>query len=247
MTPGSLSLAVLQHEPETGLGAFARLLSSAGVHHEVLTTTDSRLPDAAEFDGVIVLGGSLTADDRALLQSQRWLRHAVLHEVPILGVCLGAQLLSSALGGSAGPALHPEVGMHEVFRNGAARHDPLFGGLPSSFPVFGWHEDEFELPPGAISLAGSLACEHQAFRFGASAYGLQFHCEVRPDDLCQWAAVDRYAGLLERTGATWDEVKAELDRATPELDELARKLVEGWLSLVTDIVAVSERPLQAAV
>jgi GMP synthase (glutamine-hydrolysing) len=247
MTPVSLSLAVLQHEPETGLGAFAHLLSSAGVSHELLTTIDSRLPEAAEFDGVIVLGGSLTANDRALLQSQRWLRQAVLHEVPILGVCLGAQLLSSALGGSAGPALHPEVGVHDVFRNGAASQDPVFGGLPSSFRVFGWHEDEFELPPGAISLAGSLACEHQAFRFGASAYGLQFHCEVRPEDLREWAAVPGYAGLIERAGARWDEVKAELDRATPELDEVARTLVEGWLGLVIDSVAVSERRLRAAV
>ena len=247
MTPDSLSLAVLQHEPETGLGTFAQLLRSAGVPHEVLTTADSRLPDAAEFDGVIVLGGSLAADDRALLQSKRWLRRAVLDGVPILGVCLGAQLLSSALGGSAGPALHPEVGVHDVFRRGVARHDRLFGGLSPSFPVFGWHEDEFELPPGAISLAGSLACEHQAFRFGASAYGLQFHCEVRPDDLREWAAVDGYVGLIERAGATWDEVKAELDRATPELDELARKLVEGWLDLVTDTVSASERRLRAAV
>ena len=241
MNPISLRLAVLQHERETGLGAFAGLLGGAGVDYELLGSSAERLPDVAKFDGVIVLGGSLAADDPALLETRRWIRHAVLCEVPILGVCLGGQLLATALGGSVGPALHPEVGVHDVFRTGAARHDPLFGGLPGRFPVFGWHEDEFELPPGAISLAGSLACEHQAFRFGSNAYGLQFHSEVRPEDLKQWPAVRCYAGLIEQAAARWDEVAAELDQVTPELDELARKLIDGWLGLVTDEGAVGER------
>ena len=137
-----LSLAVLQHERETGLGAFAGLLDRAGVHHELLTTSDARLPDAAEFDGVLVLGGSLAADDPALLETRRWIRNAALSEVPILGVCLGGQLLATALGGSVGPALCPEIGVHDVFR--IAKDDPLFSGLPGRFTAFGWHEDEFQ-------------------------------------------------------------------------------------------------------
>ena len=111
----SPSLAVLQHERETGLGAFAGLLGSARADYKLLATSAERLPDAAKFDGVIVLGGSLAADDPALLETRRWIRHAVLCEVPILGVCLGGQLLATALGGSVGPALHPEVGVHDVF------------------------------------------------------------------------------------------------------------------------------------
>jgi GMP synthase (glutamine-hydrolysing) len=240
----NLSLAVLQHERETGLGAFAGLLDRAGVHYELLTSGGARLPDAAEFDGVLVLGGSLAADDPALLETRRWIRNAVLRDVPILGVCLGGQLLAQALGGSVGSALSPEVGVHDVFRT--AKQDPLFSGLPRRFAAFGWHEDEFELPPGAVSLAGSLACEHQAFRFGSHAYGLQFHSEVRTGDLEQWPAVRGYAGLVERAGARWDEVAAELDRVTPELDELARKLLDGWLGLVRDRAAVGDRLRTAA-
>jgi len=240
----NLSLAVLQHEREMGLGAFAGLLDRAGVHYELLTTGGARLPDAAEFDGVLVLGGSLAADDPALLETRRWIRNAVLREVPILGVCLGGQLLATALGGSVGPALCPEIGVHDVFRT--AKHDPLFSGLPGRFAAFGWHEHEFKLPPGAVSLAGSLACEHQAFRFGSNAYGLQFHSEVRTEDLEQWPTVRAYAGLIERAAARWDEVAAELDRVTPELDELARKVLDGWLGLVTDRGAVGERLRVAA-
>jgi GMP synthase (glutamine-hydrolysing) len=247
MKPISLSVAVLQHERETGLGAFAGLLDRAGVRYELLRTSGVRLPDAAEFDGVLVLGGSQAANDPALLETRRWIRNVVLCEVPILGVCLGGQLLATALGSSVGPALHPEVGVHDAFRTSVARHDPLFSGLSARFPVFGWHEDEFELPHGAISLAGSLACEHQAFRFATNAYGLQFHSEVRPEDLNKWADVRGYARLIERATARWDEVAAELDRATPELDELAGKLLKGWLGLVADRGAVGERRLRVAV
>ena len=235
MTPTlSPRVAVLQHERETGLGAFAELLGEAAVRYELFETRGNAvLPDADEIDAVIVLGGSMAADDPALLGTRQWIRNAVLRDVPLFGVCLGGQLLAAALGGDVGPASPPEVGVHDVFLTNGGRSDPLFGDLPGRFPVFGWHEDAFELPRGAIPLAGSLACEHQAFRFGANAYGIQFHPEVRRADLDRWASVPRYAGVLERSGAKWEDIAAELASVRPELDALARKLVESWLDLAT--------------
>ncbi|MGH3023107.1 MAG: type 1 glutamine amidotransferase [Gaiellaceae bacterium] len=244
----SLRIAVLQHEPETGRGSFSGVLDNADVDYDVLRTTGAtRLPDAGWFDGAIVLGGSLGAGEPALLETQRWIRDAVLRNTPFLGICLGGQLLARALGGVVRRGSKPEVGVHDVFLTAGAKRDRLFGGLPGRFPVFGWHEDAFELPRGAIPLAGSIAYEHQAFRFGDSAYGLQFHPEVRSDDLDRWAAVPGYNRLLERAGTDWDDVEAGLERATPELDALAEQLLGSWLRLVGDVAAVRERRPRVAV
>jgi GMP synthase-like glutamine amidotransferase len=244
----SLRIAVLQHEPETGLGVFAGMLDEAGVDYEVLETSGATpLPVAAWFDGAIALGGSLGAHEARLLQARRWIRDAVLRDTPFLGVCLGGQLLATAAGGFVGRGPRPEVGVHDVFLTDAATRDPLFAGLPRRLPVLGWHEDVFTLPRRAVPLAGSIAYEHQAFRFGESAYGLQFHPEVRPDDFARWAAVPGYAGLLERAGADWDEVMSGLEQSAPELDALAEELLERWLDLVTGAAALRERRTRVAV
>jgi GMP synthase-like glutamine amidotransferase len=229
----SLRVAVLQHEGETGLGAFAGAFSDGGVESETLeTTTGVALPDAARFDGVLVLGGSRGAQDVALLETRRWIRDAVLRETPFLGVCLGGQLLADALGGKVESGPRPEVGLHDIFLTDAAGHDPLFAGLPRRLPVFGWHRDGFSLPRGAVPLAGSIAYRNQAFRWGASAYGLQFHVEVRPDDLQRWKHVPGYARLVESAGADWEALSADLGSEAAALDETMGALVERWLLLV---------------
>jgi GMP synthase-like glutamine amidotransferase len=244
----SLRIAVLQHEPETGLGVFSGLLDEAGVDYEVLETAAATpLPNAAGFDAAIALGGSLGAREAKLFGARHWIRDAVLGGTPFLGICLGGQLLATALGGFVGRGSRPEAGIHDVFLTDAAKRDPLFGGLPRRFPVLGWHEDAFTLPRRALPLAGSIAYEHQAFRVGPAAYGLQFHPEVRTDDLDRWAAVPGYAGLLERAGADWDEVRFALEQAAPELDELAKGLLERWLYLAAGAAALRERRARVAV
>jgi GMP synthase-like glutamine amidotransferase len=238
----SVRIAVLQHEVETGLGAFVDALSDADVEYEILQTTNGvALPDAASFDGALVLGGSLRADDDALLETRRWIRNAVLRQTPFLGVCLGGQLLARALGGSVESGLRPEVGLHDVYLTEAARHDALFAGLPPRLQVFGWHEDSISLPRGAVPLAGSTAYANQAFRWGASAYGLQFHLEVRPADLRQWEKVPGYARLLAAAGADWDTLTVDLEAAAPALDETMRTLIERWLLVVAGVAALRGR------
>ena len=241
-------VAVLQHEPQTGLGIFSRLLDKAVVDYEVLETGGtSALPDIAWFDGAIVLGGSLGAHEPSLLETERWIRAAVQRDTPLLGICLGGQLLARALGGFVERGPRPEVGIVDVFLTDAAKRDPLFGDLPRRFPALAWHEDAFSLPRGSIPLAGSIAYRHQAFRFGASAYGLQFHPEVRPEDLRRWALVPGYLDLLERAGADWGDVTSALERARPELDALAEQLLESWLRLVTGVAAAREPLTRVAV
>ena len=242
-----LRIAVLQHERETGLGAFARVLEEADVDYEVFETLDGRLPDSVAFDGTIALGGSLNAYDPRLVEARRWIRNGVLAGLPFLGICLGGQLLAGALGAAVDRQAEPEVGVHDVYLTDAARQDLLFSGLPGRVAVFGWHEDRFDLPPGAVPLAGSIACTHQAFRFGATAYGLQFHPEVRAPDVERWARVPGYRSVLDAAGVTADHVAGELARAAAELDELARHLLERWLELAFRATAVGGRRLAVAV
>lgn len=229
-----MRLAVLRHEPQTGLGAFAEQLESAGVGYEVVRTTAGALPGCGGFDGVIALGGSLGVHDARLREARRWIRNVVLAGVPFLGVCLGGQLLASALGARVARG-RPEVGLHDVFLTEAAERDALFSGLPRRLQVAGWHEDSFDLVRGAVPLAGSVECTYQAFRFGAAAYGLQFHPELRVGDLSRWRGVDGYRALAERTGTNLDDVELALRRATPALDRLAEHLLARWLDVVDGV------------
>ena len=228
-------IAVLQHEPETGLGRFAELLDDSRVEYEVLSTR-AALPEAPVFTAAIGLGGSLAANDASLLPTRRWIRNAVLSGLPYLGVCLGGQLLASALGGRVrrGGA---ETGVDSVFLTPAAKDDYLFGGLPHRLDVFGWHGDCIELPRGAVRLAGSLACPSQAFRFGTAAYGLQFHPEVRPEDVTRWRDLPGNRRLLDQSGRDWGNIVSELRHASGALDRLGAQLLERWLELVVGVGA----------
>jgi GMP synthase (glutamine-hydrolysing) len=233
------TIAVLQHEPATGLGRFADVLARLGVCHEIVWTTHRPLPDLRDFDGAFVLGGSLAVRDLRLQPARRWIRDAVDNHVPYLGVCLGGQLLASALGARVrrGGA---EVGVHSIFLTEAAGCDPLFRGLPRRLDVFGFHGEAFALPRGAVPLAGSPACTYQAFRYGASAYGLQFHPEVRARDLDRWRHVACYRRLLAESGREWSELTSELE-AAGTLDDLAADLLEHWVHLVRADTAAQAR------
>jgi GMP synthase-like glutamine amidotransferase len=242
-----MRLIVLQHEQETRLGAFQHLLDAAHVDHEIAMTTNAPpLPAAEGFDGALVLGGSLNAYDPRLLETRRWIRNNVLRGLPIFGVCLGGQLLASALGGVVARSPAPEVGLHDVILTEDARRDQLFADLPDRFPVFGWHEDSFSLPPGAIPLAGSPACAHQAFRFGDAAYGLQFHPELRACDLDRWRANSAYRRVAANAAQDWESLIAALEQATPTLDALARHLLRRWLRLVVAPAALQEPHVRTA-
>ena len=240
-----VQLAVLAHEPETGLGAFAAQLDAAGVDYEVLRTTAGALPDSGRFDGAIALGGSLNVYDPQLLETRRWIRSAVLSGLPFLGLCLGGQLLASAFGARVARG-RPELGLHDIFLTDAAERDPLFAGLPRRLQVFGWHEDAFALAPGAVPLAGSISCTYQAFRFDAPAYGLRFHPEVRVDDLVRWRGVARYRHLAERTGNDFDALAIKLRSATPALEVLAEQLLDRWLYLAAGVATLASPKSAAA-
>jgi GMP synthase (glutamine-hydrolysing) len=237
-----LRLAVLEHESETGLGSFACCLNAANVEYEVLNTHE-RLSVLDEFDGVIVLGASLSVHDVAL-DTRRQLGDSVRRGLPCFAVCLGAQLLANALGADVIRG-HGELGVHNLYLVDAAQHDPLFAGLQRQVSVFSFHQDHFDLPHRAIHLAGSENCAHHAFRFGVAAYGLQFHPELRREDFDRWRSVPGYRRLVEESGDDWDRLAVALDCATTD-ERLADELLNRWLHLTAAVKTLRERTQFAA-
>ncbi|HEY7560646.1 MAG TPA: type 1 glutamine amidotransferase [Gaiellaceae bacterium] len=240
-----IRLAVLQHEPETGLGRFADLFRDFAVDYELVRTTRGTLPDPRAFDGAVALGGSLSVSEATLLPTRRWIRELVRSGLPYLGVCLGGQLLARAQGARVVPG-GAEAGIHSVFLTDAAQHDVVFEGLPRQFDAFGWHGERFDLPRGAVPLAGSLACTYQAFRYGDAAYSLQFHPEVRPEDLAAWRNLPGYRRLLDESAREWADVELDLTQAATALDGLSTHLLERWLGLVAGAASPrARRPVLA--
>lgn len=156
---------------------------------DLFAETPKVLPlDAAA--GLVILGGPMNVDEVEtypfLLTELDWIRQAVDRELPLLGICLGAQLLAKALGNRVYHNPVKEIGWYEVELLPAARDDRLFGGRGPVETVFQWHGDTFDLPEGAVHLARSASCPSQAFRVGQSAYGVQFHVEMTPRLIDEW-------------------------------------------------------------
>ena len=174
---------MIQHVPHEGAGLIASLASERGIDLRVhRMDLGQALPDVAALGGLVVMGGPMgvyEGDRYPILRlEQELLAQAVDRGLPVLGVCLGAQLLAAALGGRVyrGPIF--EIGAGTVEVTEAGRNDAVLGAELDPIPVVHWHQDTFTLPPGAVHLAASARYPHQAFRAGRRAYGFQFHVEV---------------------------------------------------------------------
>lgn len=165
---------LIQHVDFEGPGLIAAAASAHGIVLQVQRMDrGAPLPKGSEVGGVIVMGGPMGVRDTAkyphLALEQRLLREAVEKGLPVLGVCLGAQLLAASLGARVGKGASPEIGFGEVILTPNGREDPVLGGAGDRVPVFHWHEDTFDLPRGAVHLARSALFPNQAFRVGRRA------------------------------------------------------------------------------
>jgi GMP synthase (glutamine-hydrolysing) len=187
-----------RHGPLEGLGWIARALEAHGFRYEYADLCVSRtaVSGITDADALIFLGGSMSANDElhAIRREIEYIQDAIRRRKPVLGVCLGAQLIAKALGARVYPSSEKEIGWAPVRFMDAAQRDPLFHGVSGSEVVFHWHGETFELPGSAELLASSAACRHQAFRLGDRIYGLQFHLEVDPVMITQWCREDEACG-----------------------------------------------------
>ena len=143
------------------------------------------------YDAVLVFGGSMHADQELrhpwLRKEASWLEQLLHRRTPVLGICLGVQLLARAAGGWVGPLPEPEIGWHDVELTDEGADDPVLGPLPARFEALQWHHYTYGVPAGAVELARSAACT-QAFRLGYACWGVQFHPEVTAAQLDGWLA-----------------------------------------------------------
>lgn len=198
----------------------------------------------ATLAAIIPLGGSIGAldDEKApwLPIERALLRDAVRCEVPILGICLGAQLLAASLDGEVGKAPQPEIGVHEI--KISDQDDPIFGSLSQkeTLPTIQWHQDMVStLPSLATTIASSKHCMNQIYRVGRIHYGLQFHPEADPTIVTMWEkkADEAYQRSERRSGIAKDVADAMGD-----LEQVWRPAIMRWATMVHDSIAT--RPKQ---
>lgn len=196
-------LLVFQHAASEPLGVLDPMLRRWGfrIRYVNFARDAAAQLDLGRYDGLVVLGGPMNVDQAAayphLATEIAAIREALRLGVPVLGICLGAQLLAAALGASVRPNRVREIGWYRLQPAAQAVDDRLFRHFDGSQQVFQWHAYTFDLPPGAVHLASTASCEHQAFRFGERAYGLQFHLEADEALIQRWVNVPAYRAELE--------------------------------------------------
>ncbi len=178
---------VVEHAEHEGAGLVGAALASGGVRLDVVRRwAGDPLPAPDGYDLVLVLGGPMSATDRALDAEAALLAASTRAGRPTVGICLGAQLLARGLGARVYRGAAPELGLVPLALTGAGQSEPLLAGLDGA-AAFQWHSDGFELPAGAVLLASSARYPHQAFRMGARSYGVQFHPECDRAMRLDWA------------------------------------------------------------
>jgi GMP synthase-like glutamine amidotransferase len=223
-----------RHVPFEGLGWIEQALRAHGIDFDYADLYAQPAPpvEPADSDGLIFLGGPMSVnDDLPYLRSEEaYIRQAIDCGIPVLGVCLGSQLIARALGAQVRRNAVKEIGWFDICLTPSGRADPLFEMLAGSETVFHWHSETFELPPGAELLASSERCRNQAFRIGPTVYGLQFHLEVTPAMIAGWCREDENCGDVR-------ELEAPLDpfANASRIEQLALAVFGRWCRNVIGI------------
>ncbi|MDX1626342.1 MAG: type 1 glutamine amidotransferase [Wenzhouxiangellaceae bacterium] len=233
-------ILVLQHVAAEPLGLLDPMLRAAG--HRIRYVNFARDPAAEprldRYQALVVLGGPMqVGQDREyphLAVEQRLIEKALHDDVPVLGICLGAQLTADVLGGRVGPCEPPEIGWYELVPTSETPHDPVLAPLDRRHPIFQWHHWGFDRPPGAKSLAEGEEGSCQAFRVGACAWGFQFHLELDARLIHRWLTLDFYREDLARSGLA--RSPEDIERAgiecLPQTERLADAVFGRWIDLL---------------
>lgn len=214
----------LQHVPFEGPGIFQTCLEKHG--YEVskhLVPAEDVPQDIPDF--LLVMGGPMSANDSDswITSELDYIQRTVTAGIPILGVCLGSQLIAKALGGEVKPGNRLEIGPVPIALTVEEDTDPVFGTFPATLDVFQWHGEGLTLPPGAILLASSEHFPVQAFRYRERVYGLLFHLELETEGveaLCQECSND-----VQKAGTTTEALREGASRVLPQSHDLADRLI----------------------
>jgi GMP synthase (glutamine-hydrolysing) len=232
-------LLVLQHVAHELLGTLNPLLKRAGFR--IRYVNFARHPDAAPsldgYDGLIVLGGPMSVNDairlRHLTTELKLIEEAMRRDIPVLGICLGAQLIAKALGAAVYRNPEKEIGWYDVSPTDHASSDPLLMELKKTEKIFQWHGETFETPKSTSHLAFSPLCANQAFRYGTKVYGFQFHMEVDAPMIHRWLkVVDNRTEISNLHGDEHIEfIYSETPRHIGRLSEISDRVFGAFIDL----------------
>lgn len=230
------TVCVIQHVAAEPPGRIAQVLRSEGWELRMVRVYRREpVPDDMGSDsGLVVMGGPMSvgeADRYPFLKAeQRLIADALARQRPVLGVCLGSQLLASVLGAAVVPGLRREIGWHRIHFTRAAAEDALWKGQAGDLTAFHWHGERFDVPAGAVPLAWSALTDCQAFRWGTSAYGILFHLEVGEREVARMTR-EFQAELLstgQRPGDILDAAAGHL----PALERVGLEVFRRWARLL---------------
>jgi len=233
-------ILVFQHVAAEPLGTLDPLIRRRG--HRIRFVNFERTPDAEpdidRYRGLVVLGGPMNVEDQAhrphLRTELRAIERALHLGRPVLGICLGAQLLAHVLGAPVRRQLQPEIGWYRLQTTEHGATDPLLSTLAPECPVFQWHSRTFELPAGAKQLARTDSCEQQAFRYGEHAWGFQFHLEMDRPLIQRWLGTPHYRDEFAAAGLGHDAdaVLRHTERHIEPMQTRAEVVFNGFLDRV---------------
>lgn len=231
-----MRIAVIQNEEVTPVG---HLDAAAARFRAVLKVSEiwkgGRLPpDHVHYDGLIVLGGAMNAEDDEgyphLRRTANLIRHFHLNRKPVLGLCLGAQLVAWAFGAKVRRDSFGEIGFVPLYRTPEARGDPLLHDVPEVVHAIQYHHDSFELPEGAVPLMSSESCPNQAFRLGSLTYAFQAHLEASPERMAIWLELTAERLAASHPGLP-ERFAEDAERYRDEARAFASAVGEGWFDL----------------
>ena len=219
-----------------GLGSMEGFFHRQGVEADyVALHAGEKIPgDAGRYNGVVILGGPMNVYQEKeypfLVEEDRFIKKSLAELKPLLGICLGSQLIAKAAGAKVLTGHRKELGWYDVSLTGAGRDDLLFKGFPKEFKVFQWHGDTFNIPSGAEKLACSEIFPNQAYRLG-NAYALQFHIEVTDSIIAQW--MKEYSGEMNSLDyIDAKQIEKDTKKYSKGLYKLADKFYGNFLKIL---------------
>jgi GMP synthase (glutamine-hydrolysing) len=232
-------LLVLQHVAHEILGTLNPLLKGAGFR--IRYVNFGRHPEAQPsldgYHGLVVLGGPMSVyeDQRFphLITEMKLIEDAMQRNLPVLGICLGAQLIAKTLGADVYASKQKEIGWYDLHTAPEAAQGSILNLLGQTEKVFQWHGDTFDIPAGAVHLAASTLCVNQAFRYGETIYGLQFHLEVDEAMIQRWLKVpeNRHEIAKLHSGIDPHHIHAETLQYIGRLHELSEQTFSQFIGL----------------